>query len=77
MLLLLQTRIVITTNETYQRSFVTQIHNNGLPSHGADRKTFKVMNSAQPLGTLGSVASLLSATLYQGHHDRNHKLWNI
>ena len=22
-----------------------------------------------------SVASLLAATLYQGHHDRNHKLW--
>jgi hypothetical protein len=26
---------------------------------------------------LGSVASLLAATLYQGNHDRNHKLWNI
>ena len=29
------------------------------------------------LGTLGSVASLLAATLYQGNHDKNHKLWNI
>jgi hypothetical protein len=28
-------------------------------------------------GTLGSVASLLAATLYQGNPDRNHKLWNI
>jgi hypothetical protein len=28
-------------------------------------------------GTFGSVASLLAATLYQGNHDRNHKLWNI
>jgi hypothetical protein len=28
-------------------------------------------------GTLGSVASLLEATLYQGNPDRNHKLWNI
>jgi hypothetical protein len=26
---------------------------------------------------LGSVASLLAATLYQGNHDRNHKFWNI
>jgi hypothetical protein len=27
--------------------------------------------------TLGSVASLLAATICQGHHDMNHKLWNI
>jgi hypothetical protein len=26
---------------------------------------------------LGSVASLLVATLYEGNTDRNHKLWNI
>jgi hypothetical protein len=30
-----------------------------------------------PLGTLGSLASLLAATIYQGNHDRTHKLWNI
>jgi hypothetical protein len=30
-----------------------------------------------PKGTLGSVASLLAATLYQGNPDRNHNLWNI
>jgi hypothetical protein len=29
-----------------------------------------------PIGTLGSVDSLLAATLYQGNADRN-KLWNI
>jgi hypothetical protein len=29
--------------------------------------------STWPLGTLGSVASLLTATVYQGVHDRNHK----
>jgi hypothetical protein len=28
-------------------------------------------------GTLGSLASLLAATLYQGNPDRNHRLWNI
>jgi hypothetical protein len=28
-------------------------------------------------GTLGSVAALLVATLYQGNPDMNHKLWNI
>jgi hypothetical protein len=27
--------------------------------------------------TLGSVASLLAATLYQGNPDRSYKLWNI
>ena len=32
-------------------------------------KTFEVMTSTYPLGTLGSVASLLPATLYQGNHD--------
>jgi hypothetical protein len=30
------------------------------------------MISAEPLGTLGSVDSLLEAFLYQGNHDRNH-----
>ena len=38
---------------------------------------FEVMTSTLPRGTLGSVASLLVATLYQGNRDRNHKLWNI
>jgi hypothetical protein len=35
------------------------------------------MISTLPIGTLGSVASFLAATLYQGNPDRNHKLWNI
>jgi hypothetical protein len=35
------------------------------------------MTSTLPEGTLGSIASLLSATLYQGNPDRNYKLWNI
>jgi hypothetical protein len=38
---------------------------------------FEVMTSTLPKGTLGSVASLLVATLYQETPDRNHKLWNI
>ena len=40
-----------------------------------DRNNFEVMTSI-PIGTLGSVDSLLAATLYQGNADRN-KLWNI
>jgi hypothetical protein len=56
---------------------VTRIFNNGQPSHGIDRKIFEVMTSTLPKGTLGSVASLLAATLYQGSPDRNHKLWTI
>jgi hypothetical protein len=37
----------------------------------------EVMTSTLPKGALGSVASLLSATLYQGNADMNHTLWNI
>jgi hypothetical protein len=36
-----------------------------------------VLKIVAPRGTLGSVASLLAATLYHGNPDRNHKLWNI
>jgi hypothetical protein len=65
------------TSRTYPWSFVTQIFHSGQPSHGGDRKSCEVMTSTLPKGTLGSVASLLAATLYQGNPDRNHKLWNI
>ena len=47
-----------------------QIFRNGQQSHGGDRKTFEVMTSTLPIGTIGSVASLLAATLYQGNPDR-------
>ena len=57
------------TSETYSWSFVTQIFHNGQPSHG-DRKTFDVMTSTKPRGTIGSVASLLAAVLYQVNPDR-------
>jgi hypothetical protein len=68
---------VFATSGTYLWSFVTQIFHNGQPSHGGDRKIFEVMTSTLSKGTLGSVAFLLAATLYQGNPDRNHKLWNI
>jgi len=70
-------REVFTTSGTYPWSFVTQIFHNGQPSRGGNRKIFEVMTSTLPRGTLGSVASLLATTLYQGNPDRNHKLWNI
>ena len=67
---------MLTTSGTYPWSFVTQIFHNGQPSHGVDRKIFvEVMTSTLPKGILGSVASLLAATLYQGNPDRNHKPW--
>jgi hypothetical protein len=56
---------------------VTQIFHIGQPSHGGDRKTFEVMTSTQPRGILGLVAFFLTAILYQGNSDGNHKLWNI
>ena len=68
---------VFTTSETYPWSFVTKIFHNGQPSHGGDRNIFEVMTSTLSKGTLGSVVSLLAATLYQGNPDRNNKLWNI
>jgi len=70
-------REVFSTSGTYLWSFVTQIFHNSQPSHGGDRKTFEVMTSTYPIGTLGSAASLLAASLYQGNPDRNYKLWNI
>ena len=70
-------REVFTASGTYPWSFVTQIFHNSQPSHGGDHKSFEVMPSTESRGTLGSVASLLAATLYQGNSDRNHKLWNI
>ena len=63
-------REVFTRSGRYPWSFVTQIFHNGQSSHGGDRKTFKVM-------ILGSITSLLAATLCQGNSDRNHNLWNI
>ena len=68
---------MFTTSGTYPWSFVTQIFQNGQPSQGDGRKIFEVMTSTLPKGTIGSVASLLASTLYQGNPDRNHKLWNI
>jgi len=53
---------------------VTHIFRNGFPSHRGDRKIFKVITSTQPIGTLGSVASFLTATLYQRNPNRNHIL---
>ena len=68
---------MFTTSGTYPWSFVTHIFHNGQPSYGGDRKIFEVMTSTLPKGIIGSVASLLAANLYQGHPDRNNKLWNI
>ena len=68
---------MFTTSGTYPWSLVKHIFHNGQPNHGDDRKIFEVMTSTLPKGTLGSVASLLAATLYQGNPDRNHKLWNM
>jgi len=45
-------------------SFVAQIFYDGQPAHDGDRKTFEMMTSNYPQGTLGSVAFLLVAILY-------------
>jgi hypothetical protein len=49
-----------------------------LPHTGGELRCSKrVSSSCSTSGTLGSIASLLAATFYQGNPDRNHKLWNI
>jgi len=65
---------MFTTNGTYPWSLVTQIFHSGQQNQGGDRKTFEVMTSTSLRGTLGSVASVVAATLYQGNPDRNHNL---
>jgi hypothetical protein len=72
-----QNEELFTTSGTYPWSFVTQIFHNGQPSHGGDHNIFEVMISTLPKGTLGSVVSSLSATLYKRNRDGNHKLCNI
>jgi hypothetical protein len=57
-------REVFMTSGTYPWSFVTQIFHNGQPSHGGDRKIFEVMTSTLSKETLGSITSLLGATLF-------------
>ena len=54
---------MLTTSGTYPWSFGTQIFHNGQPSHGGDVKVLEVMISTLQKRTLGSVASLLAATL--------------
>jgi hypothetical protein len=67
----------VLTSGKYLWSFVTQILHSSQPSHGGERNIFEVMTSTLPRGTIGSVVSLLAATLYQGNPDRNRKLWYI
>ena len=57
-------------NGTYSWSYVPQIFHDAQPSHGGNCKTFKMVASTLPLGTLVSLASLLAATLYQGNPER-------
>ena len=63
------------TSGTYSWSFVTQKFHNGQLSHGGDHKIFEMMTSTSLIGTLATVASLLSPLRYQGNTDRNHRLW--
>ena len=53
---------MITTNGTHPWSFVTRIPHNGYPSLCGNRKL-----STYSLGTLGGVASLLTAIFYHGN----------
>ena len=62
---------MFTTSGRYPWSFVTQKFCNGQPCHDGDRKMFELMPLALSKETLGAVASLLAATLYQGNPDKS------
>ena len=71
-------REVFTTRGTNPWWFVTYIFHTGQLSHGGDRKTYEMMTSTYSIVTLDSVTSLLTTSLYEGNHDKNHKLlWSI
>jgi hypothetical protein len=55
------------TDEKEQRA------NNDL--HSTTEKNDVANDDTYMIGSLGSINSLLSATLYQGNRDKNHKLW--
>ena len=42
---------MFTTSGTYPWSFVTHVFHSGQPSHGGDRKTFKVMTLTEQMRT--------------------------
>ena len=54
-------------------SFLTHIFLSGLSNNGGHCKTVEVMPSTLPQGNIGSVASLLAATLYNGMIGTGHQ----
>jgi hypothetical protein len=60
--------------------FINSVWKNKTLFRRYQRRKTKFVNEifqTLPKGTLGSVVSLVAATLYQGNPDRNHKFWNI
>jgi hypothetical protein len=56
----------------------TQIFHSGQTSHGFNRNIIEVMTLPNFTKRNSYFRSfLVSSILYQGHHDRRHKLWNI
>ena len=71
-LFLLQTLWYAMNEErTWMWSFFTHIFLSGLSSNDGHCKTVEVMPPTLPQGNIGSIASLLAATLYNGNPDRN------
>jgi hypothetical protein len=74
--------LIISTSRSFPHSwFITRIrghlwHRYSIVVNQVMVATVK-LSKWWPLGTLGSVAFLLAATLYQGNPDRYHKHWNI
>ena len=57
---------------------LTQIFHSCQTSHGFNRNIIEVMTLPNITKRNSYFSSfLVSNTLYQGHHDRSHKLWNI
>ena len=65
--------IVATTLGTYPISSVKRILHNGQTTPDCT-KIYGGMISTSPFWTLGLIACLVAAVLYQGNHDRKYKL---
>ena len=60
-----------------KRNITVVICDTYIPWSWWPRKTFEAMTSTYAIEILGSVGSLLAATLYQENTGKNHRLWDI
>ena len=65
--------IVVRRKEHIRYIICERLFHNGQPTRDGVRKIYEGMISTSPFGTLGLIASLWAATIYQESHDRKYK----